>query len=115
MNDRAKQLIEKFKAAGGAFVMRDQLPELRAAGITEEDLTAAGIVIGDPPADEELVLVCASAARYYMADNVFTVCDRCGAAIQHRPGVPARAIKLCLKCSARHADQEGKQAPKNSA
>jgi hypothetical protein len=114
MNGDTKRLIEKFRAAGGVRVMRRQLPELLAAGITEQMLIEFGAEIVDDAivaADEELVLVCVSAQRYFRSDNVFTVCDQCGAGIQHRPGIPARAKKLCFRCAEHHASNELAKKP----
>lgn len=107
MDQKAKDWIARFSdAAGGAKVTRNQLPELNAIGISEADLIELGVEVvelSEMLAETDLLLVCPSAARRLMADNVFTVCALCGGAIQHRPNVPDQVQKVCIPCAEKRA------------
>jgi hypothetical protein len=108
MND----LLEKLKSIGSAKIPRSQLPDVHAAGISNQDLADNQIEVVDDEVfaeDDELIVICVSAHRFMFADNVFTVCVGCGGAIQHRPNVPAKARTMCLTCAEEHVDKTIKE------
>ena len=52
-------------------------------------------------AEQANAVVCVRAgeeAEHYKRDNVYTNCAWCGAAITHRPHVPAKPVKVCVEC-----------------
>jgi hypothetical protein len=108
-----RSYIESMKAKGAPVrASRGQLPELQAAGISEADLVQLGVEIVDESellAETDLVILCASARYAIRPDNVYTVCDKCGGAIQHRPNLPAHAKKRCFKCGNKYAAEETDQ------
>ncbi len=40
------------------------------------------------------------------ADNIHTICAKCGIGVQHRPHAPAKPPKLCLRCAMQVFDEE---------
>jgi hypothetical protein len=96
------KMIQRIKRKGGhARCLRSQLPELAAKGITKNMIRALGVEIVDDLDDQNNYLVCLSAARLICPDNVYGVCAMCGGAIQHRPDVAAKLIRICLQCAER--------------
>lgn len=55
-------------------------------------------IVEPADAEEAHFMMCAPPWASTHADDVITQCDGCGQPIVHRPHVPTRPPKLCLRC-----------------
>jgi hypothetical protein len=91
----SSRTMQELAEQGISFFEAERLARVAGADsliVSDEDFTNGIVVCGPAPGT--------------YADNVITTCGKCGAAICHRPFVPAHLPKLCIYCAHQAMESE---------